>query len=334
MALWALLLCGALGALFLLNANALRLVNYIEYVKAGRFQRVMALYTEAEQHAKRVLEKANKLNMPSKKGQVLLSANDPDYRSAVDLYTRALALDPREPFSPDQRVAYEILGQMHDATGSSEATMCAYTAAFLCGRDLNNAKQYASTLTQNKPDSAEGWRLLAEANLALKDVQATSQSICSMEQAKAPACRVHELRARLWLNEGQTTSALAEYEAAVACSPNGLDLRKKLAQLQSNLGHEKQAAATLASGLASGGSYDANYLHHYGEILLRLGDNAQALKALESAVGIERNSSELWWTLARAYQRTGKTTKAQEAMQLAMQLNPKLRGQLLEKPIR
>src|SRR5690606_2648645 len=120
----------ALLALWALHANALRIINHIEYVEAGRFQRMQALYLEAERHASRVLEKARELNIDSQQ-KVLVPVTDPDYVSAVNLYSRAMALDPRPEFSPERRLYYDQLAQLYEAAGVETAEVRTLARAFL-----------------------------------------------------------------------------------------------------------------------------------------------------------------------------------------------------------
>ena len=89
-ALWAVLLVAAVAALLALNANAVRVINHIEYVKSGRYTRAQVLLREAEKRALAALERSAELNRAGEKK--VLPRGDADYAAAAALYERALQI--------------------------------------------------------------------------------------------------------------------------------------------------------------------------------------------------------------------------------------------------
>ncbi|MEI7635008.1 MAG: tetratricopeptide repeat protein [bacterium] len=328
--IWAVLLLGMITALVLLNLNSIRVINNIEYVQAGRYQGAMTIYAEATKHAIRVLSHSAELNAPSDK-KTLISQDDPDYTTAVNLYQRAFALDPRGDYVPDIRRHYENLAQIYAAGGDEVNQIKADIKAFMCVNDYKNAENFANALTTRMPNDYEAWMLLADIYLHTKNISAANLAIERMESASGPPAVVKEWRGRMALAQGNTADAERYYKAAIELNPRNIEARKKLSSICLNSQKSDQAAKVLADGVVLGGSSDANYMHLYGGLLLGLNQNQDALKALQTAASLERNSGDVRWDLARAYQRLGKTARANAAFQDAIRLKPDLQKRALEK---
>lgn len=328
MALWAVVLGAALAALVALNMNASRLINHLEYVKAGRFARTLALYEEGKKYAEAVTAKGDQLNKNSEK-RVLVPASDPDYRRAVELYGRAFALDPRDPYSPDMRKYYEILGQVYGAVGADREVAKMGARGFLCARDYPNAEAYAGTVVARDPKDFEGWMLLADSQLRNQNLAGIDLTISRMETAGAPSDFVHELRGLVAETRGDSKTAVTEYRAALSQKPDNIDLRKRLSALFSRERRIDDAIKVLEEGVDKGGSLDGNYMHLLGLAFLERGKAQEAANALETATAVEARSGDLFFNLAQAYQRLGKDGKANEALQQALRLKPELRNKVL-----
>jgi tetratricopeptide (TPR) repeat protein len=327
--LWAVLLAAAVAALLALNANATRIINHIEYVKARRFVRAQALFLEAEKRANSVIRRAGAENTTATQRQVL-PKDDPDFLAAVGLYDRAFALTPQDVYSRDMRPHHERIGRMYECVGADREQVRAYARAFLSDQDFGNAESYASTLTTRDPKDAESWRLLAEVRLRDGRIPDAEAAVLRLEAAGGEAPEIHKLRGRIAQRKGLTTDAVREFEAALAKRPSDIEVRKILADIYATGGRQADATRVYEQGLAHGGTEDGNYMDRYGSLLLKSGDAAKAVKAFEAAAELEPNSDSVQWSLARAYLKAGMAARSRAAMQRATTLNPKLLNKALD----
>lgn len=326
--IWAMIFVPGVTAVVLLRLNASRLIEHIEYVEASRFARTQVLYEEAMKYAERVLKRADSLNRHAAV-RSHVSPNDPDFKRAVELFAKAFALDPRDPYAPALRQYYEILAHLYAAVGDDRWAAKMGARAFLCQANYKDAVIYAGSVTAQNPKDYEAWMLQADAQLranALEDAEAT---ILKMESAGAPPELVHELRGQLAERRGDTKNAILEYRLALEKSPSDIDLRKRLQVLLVSANQRDQALEILREGLAYGGNTDPNYLHRLGILELEAGRAAQAIVYLERAARLEPTSGDIYFTLAQAYQKLGKDARAFDALQEALRRKPELRNEVL-----
>ncbi len=326
--IWACLFAAGVTAVILLNLNASRLINHIEYVEASRFSRAQVLYDEAMKYAQRLLEKAGQANREAE-ARRLLPASDQDFRRAVDLFGKAFALDPRDPYSRPLRKYYEILAHCYTAVGMDNWATKMGARAFLCEGNFRDAIIYAGSVTARDPNDYEAWMLQADAQIRAQlyvDADATLQK---MEAAGAPAELVHELRGELAEKTGNLKKAIQEYTLALEKNPANLDLRKRLQTALLAAKQQDEALKVLREGLAHGGDRDPNFLHRLAMMELERGNPAVAVTHLEKAVRMEPSSGDLYFALAQAYQKVGKEARAFDALQEALRRKPELRNQLL-----
>jgi tetratricopeptide (TPR) repeat protein len=328
--LWLVLLAAMLLALWILNANAIRVIDNIEYLKSGRYQAAMALYAEAGKRARNALTRASDLNTSSDQ-VVLLPANDPDYVAAMTLYGRATALDPRDSVSKERRWHFENMAALCGAVGAEAAQTRFLAWASLCEGDPDSigvARTYANALAVRDPRDVDAWRILVETDLRSTGKTPAEDSIRRFLEAGGSSGEAAEFRARLAEAAQDIEEAKKQYRIVLEANPRNIAARKKLAAL---LGSTQEASKVLQDGLAQGGARDGNYLHRYGILLLSLENNADAIKMLEDAAELERNSGDVRWDLARAYHRIGQKAKSNAMMQEAIRIKPELQKTALDK---
>ncbi|AXA35316.1 MAG: tetratricopeptide repeat protein [Candidatus Sumerlaea chitinivorans] len=326
--LWAFLFGFAVVALVIFNANASRLVNHIEYVRAGRYPRALVLYEEAFKYAEKALQK---IGGKSDGKTAKLSADDPDVKRAIELFGKAFELDPRDPYAPEMRKYYEVLAHLYAAIGNENMVAKLGARGFICERNFRDAEIYAESVTTRDPQDYEGWLLLADAQLRANKLSEAEMTIRRMESAGAPAAVVHELRGQLFEAKKEMRKAIAEYRLSLEKQPSNLELRKRLQWLLQGDGRLDEALTVLEEGLRYGGDLDPNLLHRMGLLCLAKGDNTRAAKLLEQAARLEPRSGDIWFNLAQAYQRLGKDARANDALQEALRLKPELRQAVLGK---
>lgn len=326
--LWAAIFTTGITAVVLLNLNASRLINHIEYVEASRFARTQVLYDEAIKYAQRLLEKAANANREAQIQQKI-SSNDPDFKRAVELFGKAFELDPRDPYAGPLRQYYEILAHCYSAVGMETWAMKMGARAFLCAGDYRNASIYAGAVAARDPKDFEAWMLQADAQLRAQNYDDAEATLLKMEAAGAPPELVHELRGELAERRGQVTKAIQEYTLALERNPANLDLRKRLQTLLVAAKRRDEALKVLREGLAHGADRDPNFLHRLADLELSIGDPQAAVRYLEKAVRMESSSGDLYFSLAQAYQKVGKEARAFDALQEALRRKPELRNQVL-----
>lgn len=327
-AVWLVVFGAAVGALLALHYNALDIINHIEYVRAGRYQRVTALYHEAGKHADKLMQKAMTVNAPSET-KVLISQSDPDYVAAINLYRRAIALDPRDEFAPERRPYLEKMANVYEAGGDEVNQVNALARAFIAEGDYRNALTYLNALVSRNQKHVESWKLMVEAALRQKDATNTEHLLARMEQAGASPVDLAYYRGRLALLRNKPDEAVQFFSKAVAGAPKDMGLRQELGSLLMVKKKYDEAVQVLSEGLKHGGSRDPEYLHVLGNALLGANKPSEAIEQLENAIEFERNSASVYWSLAQAYQRIGKTRKSNSALQEALRLDPSLRDKVL-----
>ena len=326
--IWGVVLAAAILALLVVNLNSIRLINHIEYVKANRFQRTLVLYSEAEKNLKAVMSKHEVLNRGSE-NVVNVPADDKNFKRAMELYSRAVALDPRDPFHEERRVEYEKMAMLYGAAGREVEQVKASMRAFLAARDYLSAENYGNALLARNPKDVEALVLLAESHMRNNKLNEAKADVARMQQAGAPADILNTVNGRLLIQQDDKPGAIAAYAEALKARPANPDLRKRLSDLYNETGKTEEAIRVLAEGLALGGNRDAEYLNRLGNAYLSVKKNAEAADVLEDAIKLERFSGDLYWQLAQAYQRLGKAAKADFALKEAFRLRPELREQML-----
>lgn len=327
---WFIIVGSGVATVVFLNLNASRIINHIEYVEASRFARTQVLYEEAKKYAEKALQEAARLNKNEQQRKPL-PQDDPNFKRAVELFGKAFALDPRDPYSREMRQYYEILAHLYAAVGADLWAMKMGARGFLCAEDYKDAEIYAGSVTARDPKDYEAWMLQADAQIRAARLDDAEATILKMESAGAPPALVHELRGLVAEKRGLTQKAIAEYLLALEKVPENIDIRKRLATLLEGSKRLEEARKVLADGLALGGDRDPNYLHRLANLELKLGNPGQAVAYLERAVRMEPSSGDLYFDLAQAYQQIGKSARAYDALQEALKRNPALQAQLLSK---
>src|SRR5690606_23604800 len=101
---------------------------------------------------------------------------------ALALYDEAFEIDPRSIFSNERTVHYEMLAQLYESMGDSEAQRLAHAHALLTIGDESTALSYLEQVREANPELAEPLVLLAQVHLQNNDVEAAAEV---MEQAYA-----------------------------------------------------------------------------------------------------------------------------------------------------
>lgn len=334
LALWLVLMIIATVAVLLLGRNAHRIIYHLEYVAVNRYQKAIALYTEAEKHTLTVLKKRQQLNAGTA-SPVAVQGNDAAVVAAEDLFQKAFEIDPRESFVPEQERHYTMYGDMLGASGQVDRQTVAYARAAIARRDFKTAEDYilkaaaASSATAELKDAADVQ--FAAAQLTYfnnrRDQVEAELNKAPQEQWTSP---MHELRARVLLEAGNAAEAAVALEAALKKSSYPIDIRKRLAAAYSILQRPQDALKVMTEGRDQAATSDGNYMHILGDLLREHGDKREAVSVLEEAARLEPASGSIQLSLARAYQATNDRRRAARALQRASALEPTIQADLLK----
>ncbi|MGI8908329.1 MAG: tetratricopeptide repeat protein [Candidatus Sumerlaeaceae bacterium] len=326
--IWLSLFVIATGALFVLQHNAHKIIYHLQYVSVNRFQKALALYTEAEKRAHEVLRKRETTNVNSASA-VAVAASDPDVLAAQELFEQAFATDPRDRFAAEHERYYTMLGDTLGCAGLQSPQLVAYARAAIARRDFSTAQDYLDRVTAK--DNADPDLALANAQLAWVSGR---KADVENELHKVPPDKwssdAHLLKAKVLMEAGKLADAATELQSSLKGAKSQVDIRKFLASVYSRLDKPAQALSALEEGRSHGGDSDGNYMHIFGDLLRLQGRTPDAIKALKEAARLEPNSGAVQLSLARAYEAAGQARSASRALQRATVLEPKLQAELLK----
>jgi tetratricopeptide (TPR) repeat protein len=326
---WAVLLLGAISGLLLLRSQAVEIINRIHYVNVSRGSKAAALYAEAEKHARAVMRHYQKLNESSEK-KAIVPASDKHLQQSLALYKQAMEIDPQPEFSAERTLAYEMLGQVYEASGNKLGQLLADARALLTVGNKEDALDYIRQAQLANPAAPEPLVLLAQTRLNSNDLAGAKAAIDEVYTSSTITPKARWVKAAVLQNEGRPDLAAAELEKALQAEPHNLDYRLQLAQNQGAAGDKKAAAKTLQAGLADGGWLDPAYLHTYSGYLMELNDLDEAIRVLVQADQLAPYSGDVQFSLAKAYHKAGKTRQAASALRRATEVKPELQDKLLE----
>jgi Flp pilus assembly protein TadD len=327
--LWGVLMAAAVTAVMLLHANAYRIIHHIEVVRASRHQRTLTVYEEMTRHARRVLEKYSTATGGSKP-PATIPATDPDYKSAVDLFDKACAMDTRDRFAPERREYYELMAHVCDAAGEELTREIMLAKGMIAAGRPKLAIPHVQAALTSAPSDLGVRALAAEAYLRAGERDRLDGLLAQMEGDKSADALVSEIRGRLALEAGEITTATQYFEHSVLVNSGNVGLRKRLADLYAGEKNWAAVVKVLHGGMPWGGADDPGYLHLYGIALLELNQPGEAIPPLKEAARLEPSSSSVRWDLARAYQKSGDVRRAHESLRDAIRLDPKLQNRILE----
>lgn len=171
--------------------------------------------------------------------------------------------------------------------------------------------------------AAEMERLYSEAEklLADKDYDRAEEKMKKLIAVDAKNPRWHALLADVYKRQDKKEDALTELDAACKYDPqNGDYLRARGVTLYA-LDCLEDAKEAFESAAEAQSSYYKNY-EWLGYVKEKLGDNAGAVEAYETAVACKANDVGLHWQLSHAYARYGKYDEALSEIWKAEDLAP------------
>lgn len=329
LAIWAMLMAGAIGGLFLLKANAMKIIEHIHYVNVSRGAKAAVLYAEAQKNAAMVLEKAEKMNRLSGK-KYNVPAGDEHLKRSLALFEEAFKTDSRQEFAPERTIYYELLGQVHDAAGNRVEQLLAHTRAFMAQRDTEDAKDFINLLREADPDSGEPFLLLAQLHELNHQTTEALTVIDDLYTSYPITPKARWVKARLLSRMGRIEEGVMELSKAVEAEPDNLTYRKDLANFLGHLERTDEAVKVLAPGLKHGGRLDAAYMHSYGIFLTETAEYDEAITVLKEADKLAPYSGDVQFGLARAYHLAGKQKLAASTLRRATEIKPELHNTMFE----
>lgn len=187
--------------------------------------------------------------------------------------------------------------------------------------DLRGALGYQRLATEADPADANSWRILAGLHYearAFSDAATAYRKLVDIGQAGAADL---SLLSDCLRRIGQAEPAWEALRQAEKLAPNDTGVLLGLTAMWSQKGDQRRALdyATRAADSAPG---NANAWSSKGYVLLLAGRFAEAVAALQTAVGLDPSSSNAWINLGHAHLRNREAGKAIFALQKAVSLAP------------
>ncbi len=256
------------------------------YRSAGEIEKAKALLERA------LLEQPENPWLHAERGQ-LARATD-DLPKAVSAYRRAVELSPN-----DADLVFN-LGEAQQATRALDEAIATYQKALALKPELTGAKVNLGKALAEKGLFGQAKEVLSSVN---KD---------SLGDPEA-----HYNLGVILMREGATTSAVTEFERALAIAPKHAPVLNNLGVAWDARGEEKKALEYFKKATAADPTY-AEAFFNQGMSLLKLNQVGQATKAFEQALKLEPGSSGPYVELGGLYLKQGKKDRALEAYKRAV----------------
>lgn len=135
-----------------------------------------------------------------------------------------------------------------------------------------------------------------------------------LEEIGPDSCRMHELQAELFAQQGQTDAAVGEYQKALVARPQLPGLHFALGTLYWENNRHAEARAEFEQELQIS-PYDAPTHYLLGEVLLQQNELAGAAIHLSRALELQPGLINAQLDMAKLYRSQGETTDAIETLQ-------------------
>jgi protein O-GlcNAc transferase len=254
-------------------------------------------FAEAERVYRRVLAQGEDTRTLTLLGT--LHAQTGRFDSAIELLTRSLARQERQPFALNSLA----------------------NALMAVGRCAEAVARFDISVSL-KPDDAVTWtnRGKALGSLALYD-----EALASFERALAlrpDYAEAHAGRAEALGVLGEAEAAAAAYEKAIALKPDSADYHAAYGNALFESGSYAQASERYARALALRPG-DASLYYNHGNALRAQGRFADAVGSYDQALGLRGDFFEACFNKALALQQMGIPAEAEKAYGEANRLNPR-----------
>lgn len=220
--------------------------------------------------------------------------------AAIDLFTRALSIDPDNAFVLFNRAnAYFEQGQLTQALGDLEVAL------------------------QSEPTNALG--LLTKGNV-LRAMDQPEQALICFDEAVALKPDFHEA----WNNRGvvlkclgRTEDALLSYAEAISHQPENADAHNNLGILLMDVGNLAHAIPCFKAAIAWKPDTAESY-NNLGNAFNLLHQYADALRSFDNAIRLKPNYADAYSNRASALEGLMRLDEAIESCQIAIGLNDQL----------
>jgi tetratricopeptide (TPR) repeat protein len=230
----------------------------------------------------------------------MASLNIGDYARTADL----LASDPQRASDPSLEYTYGLALVRSERGAEAERVFSALLAAH---------------------DTPELNVVLGQAHAQQGDFDAAVTVLQHALEQKPDVAEANAALGIIYLKQGHLAESTRALRAELAAHAADVKTRYTLATVLDLDGHQDEALTELRTVLRARPDYaDARYLH--GKILLARGDPAGAAAALEIAVRLAPDDANIHYQLGQAYQKLGKTDRAQEQFEAFQRLKDKRRS--------
>lgn len=254
-------------------------------------------------------------------------------------------------------VSVALLGQTRQ--GSEEDETLGQCRLLLQEKRAAAAVPQLKAFLAQHPGSASGNYLLAYAYLQVKEPRLSLEQYTRSAALRAPSAEdlmavsadyivlqdypdaakwlrvvtsMQPSNALAWYYQGRALHLTARYPEALEAFSRALLLSPQYTRAEVGIGLTKEAQGDDAGAMEAYAAamkwqqgtsqHDAQPFISAGELLLKQGDNAEALRYLQTASSLSHNNPRVLEDLGKAYERVGQYVEATTALQKAEQLAP------------
>lgn len=249
--------------------------------------------------------------------------------AALELYQRALALDPGylraslrlaalAQRQGQPALALKALKDAENAGAAPAALQLAFGEALIAAKQPDRAEEVFRKALATEPDSTEGHLGLAAALESGGDLEGARQELETLVAKTPDAVATRERLAGLLTRLGEKPAALAQLRAAVATGTAPATLRVAVARLALDLGQLGVAESELTP-LADKAPETPGVLFTLGRLREAQGELGKALQEYRKALTFDA-TPEVQLTFGRALAKAGKEEEAVTAFEAAANL--------------
>jgi FkbM family methyltransferase len=187
--------------------------------------------------------------------------------------------------------------------------------------DLDKAKTEWRHITEEVPDYRAGWRGLGDVLLLRREFDQALALADQMLSKPALRSEWRLLRGQVLSAQGRFSEARAEFEAAVAESPEDQEAADALCRFlfdQGDLAEAERRLVALARQEAGNGAA----CHNLGTVFLRQGRHQEAVDWYRESIKRRPGNAPSYAQLGHALRALGQTQEAESALQEAVRLAP------------
>jgi tetratricopeptide (TPR) repeat protein len=261
--------------------------------------------------------------------------NKKDLAGARKAYDRVVELDPA---SLDALIGLTAIDILQKKTVTARARVEASLAAdpkrpqvlvlaarlHLADRDLAKAEQALRQVLEIESNNTDAYTMLGAVFAAQKKLDSARAEYDELARRNQKNIAARTMSAMIVQAEGQVEDAKKRYAQILEIDPRAAVAANNLASIYADQGENLDLAMQLAQRAVDLLPDRAEVRDTIGWIYYRKQVPILAVRPFEEATAMDPNNPTYRYHLGLAYAKTGDSTRARQALQGALQLNPKL----------